>query len=100
MIFSSVKVLMISPNVKNPNRGAFIVSERISNSSLALSSKIYCLAMQEKLKIKSQFLISLFIFLITVAGAIFQWPIGYFSDRTDRRIIIIACTFIGAFFVF
>ena len=46
------------------------------------------------------FEISLFIFLITVAGAIFQWPIGYFSDRTDRRIIIIACTFIGAFFCF
>ena len=46
------------------------------------------------------FEISLFIFLITVSGAIFQWPIGYFSDRTDRRIIIIACTFIGAFFCF
>ena len=46
------------------------------------------------------FEISLFIFLITVSGAIFQWPIGYFSDRTDRRLIIIACTFIGAFFCF
>ena len=44
------------------------------------------------------FEISLFIFLITVSGAIFQWPIGYFSDRTDRRIIIIACTFVSAFF--
>ena len=46
------------------------------------------------------FEISLFLFLITVSGAIFQWPIGYFSDRTDRRIIIIACTFVGAFFCF
>ena len=46
------------------------------------------------------FEISLFIFLITVSGAIFQWPIGYFSDRTDRRLIIIACTFVGALFCF
>jgi len=44
--------------------------------------------------------LKIFIFLITVSGAIFQWPIGYFSDRTDRRIIIIACTFVGAFFCF
>mgnify|MGYP000929516818 CR=1 FL=1 len=46
------------------------------------------------------FEISLFLFLITVSGAIFQWPIGYFSDRTDRRLIIISCTFVGAFFCF
>ena len=46
------------------------------------------------------FEISFFIFLITVSGAIFQWPIGYFSDRTDRRIIIIGCTFAGAIFCF
>jgi len=46
------------------------------------------------------FEISLFLFLITVSGAIFQWPIGYFSDRTDRRIIIIFCTFAGALFCF
>ena len=41
---------------------------------------------------------SLFLFLIAVAGGIFQWPIGYYSDKTDRRIIIIICTFISAFF--
>jgi len=46
------------------------------------------------------FEISLFLFLITVSGAVFQWPIGYFSDRSDRRIIIIACTFVGALFCF
>jgi len=44
------------------------------------------------------FEISLFLFLITIAGAIFQFPIGYFSDKTDRRIIIISCTFISAIF--
>ena len=44
------------------------------------------------------FEISLFLFLIAVAGGIFQWPIGYYSDKTDRRIIIIICTFISAMF--
>ena len=44
------------------------------------------------------FEISLFLFLITIAGAIFQFPIGYFSDKHDRRIIIIACTLIAVIF--
>ena len=44
------------------------------------------------------FEISLLIFLITFAGGIFQLPIGYFSDRSDRRIIIIFCTFLSAIF--
>jgi MFS family permease len=43
------------------------------------------------------FEISLFLFLITIAGAIFQFPIGNFSDKSDRRIVLIACTFISAF---
>ena len=44
------------------------------------------------------FEISLFLFLITIAGAIFQFPIGYFSDMKDRRIILIGCTFFSALF--
>ena len=44
------------------------------------------------------FEISLLLFSITVSGGIFQWPIGYYSDRYDRRIIIIVCTFVGALF--
>ena len=44
------------------------------------------------------FEISLFLFIITIAGALFQFPIGYFSDISDRRIVIIACTFIAAIF--
>ena len=44
------------------------------------------------------FEISLLIFLITFAGGIFQWPIGYFSDTSDRRMIIIFCTFASAIF--
>ena len=46
------------------------------------------------------FEISLLLFLITVFGGIFQWPIGYYSDKTDRRIIIITCTFIASLFCF
>jgi len=44
------------------------------------------------------FEISLFLFLISISGALFQWPIGYYSDKHDRRIIIIACTFISTIF--
>ena len=44
------------------------------------------------------FEISLLLFLIAFAGAVCQWPIGYFSDRHDRRLIIIACTFAAAIF--
>ena len=44
----------------------------------------------------SIFEISLYLFLITISGALFQWPIGYLSDRFDRRLIIIATSFFGA----
>ena len=40
--------------------------------------------------------ISLYLFLITLSGAIFQWPIGYLSDRFDRRIILIITTLLGS----
>ena len=42
--------------------------------------------------------ISLFLFLITISGALFQWPIGYLSDRFDRRIILIITTLLGSIF--
>jgi MFS family permease len=44
------------------------------------------------------FEISLFLFLITISGAVFQWPIGYLSDTKDRRIILISITFISTLF--
>ena len=44
------------------------------------------------------FEISLLIFLISFAGGIFQWPIGFFSDKSDRRMIIIFCTFAASIF--
>jgi MFS family permease len=44
------------------------------------------------------FEISLLLFLITAAGALFQWPVGYLSDQFDRRNIIILCTIVSAIF--
>jgi len=46
------------------------------------------------------FEISLLLFLITVSGGLFQWPIGYYSDKSDRRVIIIICTFFASLFCF
>ena len=46
----------------------------------------------------SIFEISLLLFLITVSGGIFQWPIGFYSDKSDRRIVIIFCTFFASLF--
>ena len=46
------------------------------------------------------FEISLLLFLVTISGGVFQWPIGYYSDKSDRRIIIIFCTFAAAIFSF
>jgi len=44
----------------------------------------------------SLFEISFFMVIVTSFGALFQWPIGYFSDRIDRRIILTSVTFIAA----
>ena len=44
--------------------------------------------------------ISLLVFTVTISGGFFQWPIGYFSDKTDRRLIIIFCTFLAGIFAF
>ena len=46
----------------------------------------------------SIFEISLLLFMITISGGIFQWPIGYYSDKSDRRIVIIFSTFFASLF--
>ena len=52
----------------------------------------------------SIFEVSLYMTIITSAGALSQWPIGYLSDRIDRRVILIGISFIASglslFFVF
>ena len=40
----------------------------------------------------SVFEVSIFMVIITSFGALSQWPIGYLSDKMDRRIILIGVT--------
>ena len=42
------------------------------------------------------FEISIFMVIITTFGALSQWPIGYLSDKIDRRIILIGATLLAA----
>ena len=44
------------------------------------------------------FEISLVTFLLAISGATAQFPIGKLSDKFDRRLVIIYCTFGAAFF--
>ena len=44
------------------------------------------------------FEISLLLFLTTIAGAFFQGPVGYLSDRYNRRAVIILCSLSSAVF--
>ena len=44
----------------------------------------------------SIFEISIFMGILSTFGAIFQWPVGFLSDRIDRRIILIGVTFIAS----
>jgi len=46
----------------------------------------------------SLFEISLLLFSTTIAGAFFQGPVGYLSDKYNRRIIIILCNIFSAAF--
>jgi|TARA_Y100001970_G_C14243809_1_gene866602 MFS family permease len=46
------------------------------------------------------FEISLVTFLLGISGAISQYPIGYLSDKYDRRLVIVYSTFGSAFFAF
>ena len=63
------------------------------HSALFTLGAVYATAMNFSI-----FEISLLLFLITISGGIFQWPIGYYSDKSDRRIVIIFSTFFAALF--
>jgi len=65
----------------------------IIHSALFSLGAVYAAAMNFSI-----FEISLLLFSVTVAGGLFQWPVGYYSDKNDRRIIIIICTFLAALF--
>ena len=40
--------------------------------------------------------VSIFMIIITSFGALSQWPVGYLSDRMDRRLILIGITFVAS----
>ena len=40
--------------------------------------------------------VSIFMIIITSFGALSQWPVGYLSDRMDRRLILIGVTFVAS----
>ena len=40
--------------------------------------------------------VSIFMIIITSFGAVSQWPIGYISDKIDRRILLIGATIIAS----
>ena len=65
----------------------------IIHSALFTLTAVYAATMNFSI-----FEISLLLFLITISGAVFQWPIGYLSDQFDRRSIIVLCTIVGAVF--
>ena len=44
----------------------------------------------------SLFEISILLFLTTIAGSFFQGPVGYLSDKYNRRIVIVCCTLSSA----
>ena len=67
----------------------------IIHSALFTLGAVYAATMNFTL-----FEISLLLFLITISGGVFQWPIGFYSDKSDRRIIIIFCTFLASVFSF
>jgi len=42
------------------------------------------------------FEISIFMLIVSSFGALFQWPVGYISDKVDRRIVLVGVTFIAS----
>ena len=93
-----------APNYTNPKRitfkelyiisplgfiGALVIG--LSHGTIFGYGAVYAAA-----KGFNNFNISLFMFIITFFGAVFQWPIGILSDKIDRRIILLGVTFIAA----
>ena len=69
--------------------GAFITG--LSHSAVFGFGAVYAAA-----KGFDIFYISVFMLIIIIFGALFQWPIGTLSDRFDRRIMLIGVTLIAS----
>lgn len=69
--------------------GAFITG--LAHSAVFGLGAVYAVA-----KGFDTFNISVFMLIITIFGALFQWPVGTLSDRFDRRIMLIGVTLIAS----
>ena len=105
--FALIPILLTStnaPNFENPKRikfselyqisplgfvGALLIG--FSHSALFGLGAVYA-----KGSGLTNFEVSLFIVIITIFGALFQWPIGLVSDKIDRRIILIIVSLIAS----
>ena len=105
--FSLLPILLSTteaPNVSNPKRfslkklyvtspfgffGAFFTG--LTHSAILGYGAVYATAKGLEL-----FEISIFMVIVTSFGAIFQWPIGYISDKIDRRVVLICVTLIAS----
>ena len=105
--FSLLPILLSiteAPNVINPKpfslKKLFIISPLgfvgafftgLAHSAILGYGAVYAIA-----KGLEFFEISIFMVIVTSCGAAFQWPIGYISDKIDRRVILISVTFIAS----
>ena len=105
--FSLLPILLTSteaPNFSNPK--GLKLKELFNISPLGFISAIFIGLLHSALfgygavyavaKGLSTFEISIFMIIISSFGAILQWPIGYISDKIDRRIILISVTLIAS----
>ena len=67
----------------------------LTHSAIFSLTAVYAIKMSFSI-----FEISLLIFLITIAGALFQWPLGFISDKMDRRKVVVYSSIIAALFAF
>ncbi len=105
--FSLIPILLTStsaPNFQNPKILKFTELYKVSplgfigavTIGLAHSTVFGLGAVYAKKIGLSNIEISLFIVIVTICGALFQWPIGFVSDKVDRRVILIIVTFIAS----
>ena len=105
--FSLIPILLSiteAPNFNHPKRielkelyiisplgfvGALFIG--LAHSALFGYGAVYATA-----KELSTFEISVFMVIVSSFGAILQWPIGFLSDRFDRRIILIFVTLVAS----
>lgn len=69
--------------------GAFFIG--LLHSALLGYGAVYAVT-----KELNTFEISIFMVIVSTFGAVFQWPVGYLSDRIDRRVILVGITLIAS----